>query len=411
MAVDKEIIMKRLILLLPAVLLVVCVSVVQADTIHVPADYELIQVAIYFSEDGDTVLVADGIYRGEYNRDIDFIGKAIVVMSENGPLNCVIDCEGIGRGFVIYNGEDSNSVIQGFTITNGNASIGGGIYCDYHSSSTIIVNTIFGNEVNPPWGGGIFCSQSSSPTITGNTISGNSATWGGGIYCSSSSPTIENNTITLNNAYQGGGIYCNNSSPTITNTILWNDSPEEIYVAGSGTPVVTYSNIQGSWQGEGNIYEDPMFLQPDTLLYTDYRLLWGSPCIDIGDPTLFDPDGTRSDMGAYYFNQNDYLTLYLTPDVTEMLPGDELGVTYTAINRWDSSEAFWLLSQVLLSGGSWLNILGPDQYTLPANYTAQVHFTHPVPNITPIGMYEYRSLIGVPPGTLYDGDSFKFQVY
>ena len=112
----------------------------------------------------------------------------------------------------------------------------------------------------------------------------------------------------------------------------------------------------------------------------------------------------------FYFNQNDYLTLYLTPDTKEVSPGDELGVTYTAINRWDSPEAFWLLSQVLLPGGSSLNILGPDQYTLPANYTAQVHITHPVPNITPIGMYEYRSLIGVPPGTLYDEDSFTFKV-
>ena len=116
-------------------------------------------------------------------------------------------------------------------------------------------------------------------------------------------------------------------------------------------------------------------------------------------------------MGAHYFNQNDYLTLYLTPDLTEVSPGDELGVTYTVINRWDNTEPFWVLSRVLLPGGSALNILGPEQYILPANYTAQLHITHTIPNITPTGVYEYLSALGLPPSTLYDWDSFKFRVY
>ena len=115
-------------------------------------------------------------------------------------------------------------------------------------------------------------------------------------------------------------------------------------------------------------------------------------------------------MGAHFFNQDDFLTLYLTPNATQVLPGTQLGVTYTAINRRDSPEICWLLSQARRQSGSWLNLLGPSQYTLPANYTAQVHITHPVPNMTPAGMYEYRSLIGMPPGTLYDDDSFKFKV-
>jgi len=57
-----------------------------------------------------------------------------------------------------------------------------------------------------------------------------------------------------------------------------------------------------------------------------------------------------------------------------------------------------------------LKVLGPKQYTLPPNYMAQIHITHPVPNMAPTGMYEYRSLIGIPPGTLYDRDSFRFWV-
>jgi hypothetical protein len=71
-----------------------CVSIMSATTIHVPADYERMQAAIYSAEDGDTVLVADGTYTGNGNRDIDFLGRSIVVMSENGPDATVIDCRG-----------------------------------------------------------------------------------------------------------------------------------------------------------------------------------------------------------------------------------------------------------------------------------------------------------------------------
>ena len=69
-------------------------SVSGGRVIHVPADSATIQAGINGAVDGDTVLVADGIYTGNGNRDIEFEGKAILLMSENGPENCVIDCEG-----------------------------------------------------------------------------------------------------------------------------------------------------------------------------------------------------------------------------------------------------------------------------------------------------------------------------
>lgn len=236
--------MRALSFLLPAVLLTFCVSALQASTIHVPADQPTIQAGIDAAVDGDTVLVADGIYTGSGNRGIDFGGKAIVVMSENGPENCVIDCEGVGRGFNFASGEDSNSVVQGFTITNGVVVYhGGGIRC-FESSPAIIGNTITGNMAYS-YGGGIYCSNS-SPTITDNTISGNIADYGGGIYFQSSSPTITSNTISGNTGFLGGGIHFQASSLTITNSILWGDSPNEI---GGGSPIVTYSNVEGGWPG------------------------------------------------------------------------------------------------------------------------------------------------------------------
>ena len=88
------------------------------------------------ASDGDTVLVANGIYVGINNKNLDFKGKAITVRSENGPEKSIIDCEGDGRGFYFHSGESEDSVISGFTIRNGNADKGGGIYIT-HSSPTI----------------------------------------------------------------------------------------------------------------------------------------------------------------------------------------------------------------------------------------------------------------------------------
>ncbi len=122
----------------------------------VPSNYPTIQAAIDDCNDGDTVLVAPGTYTGDGNRDIDFKGKAITVKSENGPETCIIDCNGTPdeyhRGFVFYYGEDANSVLQGFTVTNG---------------------YIKGN------GGAILC-QMSSPSILRCIISENTARSGGG---------------------------------------------------------------------------------------------------------------------------------------------------------------------------------------------------------------------------------------
>ena len=79
-------------------------SVGLATTIHIPADQPTIQAGIDASVDGDTVLVADGTYTGYGNRNIDFLGKAIVVISENGPESCIIDCEWGGRGYSFHQG-------------------------------------------------------------------------------------------------------------------------------------------------------------------------------------------------------------------------------------------------------------------------------------------------------------------
>ena len=62
-----------------------------------------IQSGVNSAVDGDTVLVAPGIYTGTGNRDISLFGKIITLKSAEGPSLTVMDIEGspssIHRGF------------------------------------------------------------------------------------------------------------------------------------------------------------------------------------------------------------------------------------------------------------------------------------------------------------------------
>jgi hypothetical protein len=149
-------------------------------------------------------------------------------------------------------------------------------------------------------------------TIAYNTTPG----IGGGIYIAADVDQFDSCVVAFNSAGEGGGVsffFLRNTNNTIyqntpdnlnleaghgiRNLILWGDSSIQV----TGDPLgATYSNIQGGHPGEGNIDEDPMFVDPENL---DFRLRKDSPCIDAGDPDLTDADGTRSDMGAFYYHQ------------------------------------------------------------------------------------------------------------
>jgi len=198
--------------------------------------YQYIQDGITNADPGDTVQVADGIYRGALNKDLDFGGKAITVQSENGAASTIIDCQDSGRGFYFDNGETTASVVDGFTIRNGSAETGAGICCEA-SSPTITNCRIQENAVTGEVaeGGGIYGSES-SPIITDCWISGNTASGeyadGSGLCFRGGSPTLTNCTISDNSATAvtnggGGGIYCWQSSPTLTGCrITGNSCPD-----------------------------------------------------------------------------------------------------------------------------------------------------------------------------------------
>jgi len=227
-------------------------------------------------------------------------------------MNCTISENSVRMyGGGICCRRESDPDIANCTIT-GNTAVGrgGGISCT-HSCAPNMTNCKIVENSSASYGGGISCHRYSDPVITNCTIAGNTAgRYGGGIACTNSCfPIILNCTLSGNIAvFDGGGIFCQFSSPEISNSILWGDSPEELFV-NEGNPEVTYSDIDGGWGGEGNIDSNPHFISYGGF---DFLLRPQSPCIDAGDPNIEDaiydrhplcPDwyinGIRSDMGAY----------------------------------------------------------------------------------------------------------------
>lgn len=99
--------------------------------------FNVIQDALDGAYDPSTVFVADGIYTGTGNRELNFNGKSIHLKSINGPAGCVIDCEAMGIGFAFENNEDENAVVDGITVTNAYTQQGSGGMQITNASPTI----------------------------------------------------------------------------------------------------------------------------------------------------------------------------------------------------------------------------------------------------------------------------------
>ena len=156
--------------------------------------------------------------------------------------------------------------------------------------------------------------------ITNCTITSNSAgNDGGGIYWEDGTSPITHCTIAGNSVRswgKGGGVYWKRGSAAITNCILWGDKPEEIYVR-TGNPLVTYCDVEGGWEGEGNINADPRFVEgPLGEVYLSHKKAGqkkNSPCANKGNGKAKDlgikktttrtagkKDTKKVDMGYHY---------------------------------------------------------------------------------------------------------------
>ncbi len=111
---------------------VLAVSVAQAEVYTLypdgAGDFPNIQAAITGSQNGDVIQLMDGTYAGPGNRDIDFMGRAITLLSVSGNAEaCIIHVAGrhgnliSEKGLLFQSGETSSTLIKDLTIRSADA--------------------------------------------------------------------------------------------------------------------------------------------------------------------------------------------------------------------------------------------------------------------------------------------------
>ncbi len=177
-----------------------------ADVVHVPVDASTIQAGIELAETGDEVVVADGVYTGAGNRNVDFLGRAITVRSANGPANCVVDGGSVvGRhGFVFGTGEGGASRLEGFTIRNF-VAIDDGAGVQALGAAPTIVNCVFEACEVLDGNGGALATSGDGILVEGCVFTMNKALRGGALWVEGGGNVVRDCEFESNTALIRGG--------------------------------------------------------------------------------------------------------------------------------------------------------------------------------------------------------------
>ncbi len=294
-------------------------NIIFSDTLYVPDDYNTIQEAVEAANSGDTIIIREGTWTE--NVDLDEFTTGTLTLQSTDPTD-----QSVVESTIVQATNTSNNAFsrtdfyssadiffKGITIRNSNA----GIYIDDVWAYTVIYveNCILNSNTFGIKSDSFYAVITEYSHFYNNGIAINSThNWvtnrscieafgclvyeNGAGFVSDLDMSVEECTI-ADNTYDGVyiGMY---GSCTIKNSIIYGNNNQ---INGNGTALVTYSCIEDGFLGIGNINDDPEFLDPSN---DDYRLTWDnnvkSPCIDAGDPNSpLDPDDTRADMGAFYF--------------------------------------------------------------------------------------------------------------
>ncbi|WP_158549973.1 choice-of-anchor Q domain-containing protein [Runella aurantiaca] len=377
-----------------------------SDGLSWPNAYNNLHAALTAAQNGDQIWVAQGIYYPDEGGSFANDDRAASFTMKNGVAiyggfsgngtETMLSERNLTANTTILSGEiqqdndasnnslqvirnysnslTSTAVLDGFTITGGNAptSWGGGML-NFESSPSLSNITFSGNSAQ--YGGGMF-NHNSTPSLSNVTFSGNSAEFGGGMFSEAStaraslsnvtfsgnsatingggmfnvtsSPSLSNVTFSGNTAPNGGAMYNRFANPVVTNCILWGNSSEIVNVLSS-TPIVTYSIVQGGYAGTGNLNVNPLFVNaadPDGVdnqwMTADdgLRLSGCSPAIntgtDAGAPTTDILGNARvgtTDMGAYEFQGSLPTTLYVNQAVASSGDGTSWATAFKTLQE------------------------------------------------------------------------------
>jgi hypothetical protein len=153
------------VLLATAVVVLSGFAAARASTIVVDlnggGDYTTIKSAALVADEGDTVLVAPGTCSRTSNVALNTEGKNRVFESESGADETFLDGEDQYAAFYITDGQDTTTVIRGFTLTNCHP-FGNSGAMEISNASPVIENCLFDEYTANFFGGGIGCAHSSA---------------------------------------------------------------------------------------------------------------------------------------------------------------------------------------------------------------------------------------------------------
>ncbi|HUS60181.1 MAG TPA: right-handed parallel beta-helix repeat-containing protein, partial [Nevskiaceae bacterium] len=212
-------------------------------------------------------------------------------------LETIIDGNKEGSVVKLIEGSDG-AVLDGFTLRNGEANSGGGVYV-LGTSVAIRQCQVISNTARD--GGGGINLLYATATIDANFIFSNSveARGGGGMVIDRSLVTATNNVIAFNKGelpYRGDGIYVwgNTARAQIVNNTILSNSGEAIEAMAGAEVWLRNNIITGNQGGLFNFLEEATF-------FSDYNLFWNNGWMDYSgvtpgprdisaDPLLVDPE-------------------------------------------------------------------------------------------------------------------------
>ncbi|MEA3499757.1 MAG: T9SS type A sorting domain-containing protein [Candidatus Marinimicrobia bacterium] len=365
---------------------------------YVPDSISTIQHAIDSVNANDTIIVSEGTY----NENINFNGKSLTLVSryfndqrESHISKTIISGNDSGS-VVIYNGgEDSTSILMGFTIKNGNAD------------STINYN-----------GGGIYCNNS-NPELSHLIVENNIAdSCGGGIYFNNSDARCKNITLQNDSAkIFGGGIYLKNSTQIDSQITIQNNAAEEdgagLYIDNSNLNLAKSYIIENSSNNSGGgFFINSSTVKFENCLIADNQIISGNgsaingmnSSIEIVNNTIVN----NNSSDEMYFNLSNLTSKNSIIWETINIDSDSANITYSNIKGgWSGTENLNVLPRFVsdnsdyhLSDSSYCIGMGTNDINFTTDIEGNVR-PNPADSYTDIGAYENSRRAPINKGNIY----------
>jgi hypothetical protein len=271
------------------------IGVSGSKIIYVPSPgYPDIQAALNAANSGDTVLVAPGTYTGDANRNLNFGGDDIVLMSEGGPNVTIIDCTGSGRGFHFNGGETDAAVVDGFTITRGDSYLdGNAILVGPTASSPTILNCKIVENYPLDDDAGVVRIEDGDPTFDCCTVALDTTAASDGLVIVTGGGPLFNNCHFVYNKASTECIGLTGGSPMLVGCLVDNNEADAAVRVSTGCTI--FSSIISNNSNVGMRFELAL---PSTVELCEIRKNAGTGVVIEENSSIFDSCEIEQNFGG-----------------------------------------------------------------------------------------------------------------